>query len=328
MSEETKQSESAHHVPGYSKSIHVDHKGAAELFDGPVIVQEKVDGSQFSFFVDEQGVLHARSNKTQLNIDFPHMFTEVVEYLKTVSHLATPGWVYRGEYLRKPKHNSLKYDRAPKGYLVLWDIMFRPENYLAPDDVAKEAAKLGFDVVPTYHIGPLTRDQFHERLKDWVKTPPLLGGKMVEGVVVKNYAKFNPIDRRILFCKYVTEEFKEIHAENWHLENPKRGDVVRGIIEALGTPQRFEKARQRGVEAGAVSGEMRDLAFICKEIPRDLREEAADYVKDRLFEYFWPEIMRGVMGKVPPWYKAHLAQAASLERVVEANRDAIAAMGE
>lgn len=35
----------------YPKSLNVGHKLAEKLFDGPVVIQEKVDGSQFSFGV-------------------------------------------------------------------------------------------------------------------------------------------------------------------------------------------------------------------------------------------------------------------------------------
>ena len=47
------------------------HKAIAELLKGPVYVEEKVDGSQFSFGVDENGEIRVRSKGCELVLDAP-----------------------------------------------------------------------------------------------------------------------------------------------------------------------------------------------------------------------------------------------------------------
>lgn len=65
----------------------------AAIFDGPVVIQEKVDGSQFSFKY-EDGVLQCRS-KGQLITGDPGMFKQAVE---TATRLATEGLLIDGAH--------------------------------------------------------------------------------------------------------------------------------------------------------------------------------------------------------------------------------------
>ena len=53
----------------YPSVLNLGHKDAAALFTVPLIVQEKIDGSQFSFCVDENGDLHIRSHHNSINPD-------------------------------------------------------------------------------------------------------------------------------------------------------------------------------------------------------------------------------------------------------------------
>ena len=36
--------------------------------------------------------------------------------------LLAPGVTYYGEYLQKPKHNTLCYDRVPKDNIIIFDV--------------------------------------------------------------------------------------------------------------------------------------------------------------------------------------------------------------
>ena len=104
----------------YSSPLQLGHREAARLFDGVVVVEEKVDGSQFSFGRFWEGNdlnLRCRSKGATLNVNAPDkMFARAVE---TAQELAlTPGWTYRAEYLAKPKHNALAYDRTPTNSLT------------------------------------------------------------------------------------------------------------------------------------------------------------------------------------------------------------------
>ena len=114
----------------YGSIYNVGHPAASELFNGPVTIEEKVDGSQFSFGIFD-GEVKVRSKGQQLVVDAPEkMFTKAVEQVLARQELLHDGWTYRAEYLRSPKHNTLKYDRHPNGHLVIFDIATSEETYL------------------------------------------------------------------------------------------------------------------------------------------------------------------------------------------------------
>jgi hypothetical protein len=109
----------------YPSIYNFGHKAICDLLKHDVLVEEKVDGSQFSFGVfktvgeDDPDItapvmLRVRSKGAVMHPDAPEkMFTKAVESVKEREHLLTLGWTYRGEYLQKPKHNALAYDRVP-----------------------------------------------------------------------------------------------------------------------------------------------------------------------------------------------------------------------
>ena len=67
----------------YPSIFAVGHAATAHLFDGDVIVEEKVDGSQFSFGVDESGELHVRSKGAVMIPDAPEkMFQRAVDSVR------------------------------------------------------------------------------------------------------------------------------------------------------------------------------------------------------------------------------------------------------
>lgn len=299
-------------VPSYGSLFAIGHRMVADIFRDPVVVQEKIDGSQFSFHIREDGV-ECRSKGAQLNMVAPDkMFAAGVAAVQAVSGLLTPGPVYRGEYLQRPKHNALAYDRVPANHVALFDVEDRNKGegyYLTPDEVAAEAARLGFDVVPTIYTGMVETPEEIRAFLDRVST---LGGCKVEGVVVKNYARFGE-DKKPLMGKFVSEAFKEVHGGEWRKANPTRTDVVASIIAAHRTPARFAKAVQHLREAGQLTDSPRDIGALIAEVGKDIEKECADDIRDALYAHFWPQIRRQVTGGLPEWYKDELLKA-SFER--------------
>lgn len=289
-------------VRSYPSLYAIGHRAIGDIFDGEVVIQEKVDGSQFSFQV-RNGEVEIRSKGAQLNIVAPDkMFAAGVAAVQAVAHLLTEGFVYRGEYLRAPKHNSLAYDRTPKNHVALFDVedAAKGEGYfLAPDELAAEAERIGFDVVPTIHVGRLTGP---DHLRSMLDRVSMLGGAKVEGVVVKNYAKFTD-DKKVMMGKFVSEAFKEVHAGEWRAANPTQGDVQTSLIAAYRTPARWAKAVQHLREAGQITDTPKDIGILIKEVGDDVLKECREEIADALFSHFWPHIRRGLTHGLPEWYK-------------------------
>ena len=292
------------HIPSYSKVFAIGHKQILDLFDGSVLVEEKIDGSQFSM-CRKDGELFCRSKGKDLVIDAPEqMFVKAVEVAKSLD--LVDDWTYRCEYLSKPKHNTLAYDRIPKQHLILFDIDMGLENYCHWNHKAMEAERLGLDVAPMLFMGDVTDlDMFLM----FLERESVLGGTKIEGVVVKNYKKFTP-DGKAMMGKYVSEKFKEKHRTQWKKTSPQQNDILQSLIESFTTEARWEKAIQHLAEQGKLEGSPRDIGPLIKEIPEDIRAECEDEIKDVLFKWSWPHIRRGVTKGAAEWYKERLAKAA------------------
>jgi hypothetical protein len=288
----------------YSKVLALGSKVISGILEGPVLVEEKVDGSQFSFGVID-GELHCRSKGVQVDVVEPDgMFALGVGTAKDLQALLVPGWIYRGEYLQKPKHNTLAYARTPQKNFILFDVETGPGCFLKRAEKEVEAARLGLEVVPVYYSG-LGPDLSINTLKGYLDNISVLGAQKIEGVVIKNYDKFTP-DGKLAVAKVVSEEFKEVHGVEWRKNNPNKADVVEMLVARYGTEPRRRKAIQRLREAGQLTETPKDIGLLLKSVAQDIQEECKDQIANELFEHFWKDIARGISRGVPEWYKKEL----------------------
>ena len=290
----------------YPSLYALGHRYVQDLFLDVVLIEEKVDGSQFSFGLFEMNgdlEIKCRSKGAQLNVFAPEkMFARAIQSVLDRKHLLNPGWTYRAEYLAKPKHNALAYDRVPTDHLVIFDINTGHETYMGPVEKLREATRIGLEVVPCMATGLFTKP---EELTQLLQTTSFLGGQKVEGVVIKNYHRFG-VDKKILIGKYVSEAFKEVHAREWKADNPSKNDVVALLIASLKSDARWHKAVQHLREAGKLDDSPKDIGLLFKEVPHDILKEEEDFIKQKLFDWAWPHIHRGVMVGLPEWYKEQL----------------------
>lgn len=293
---------------GYPKVWNMGHPAIADLFDGPVVVQEKVDGSQFTFGVIG-GRLRLRSKGVEIHgVDGAGKLFEGAVLTATMLANAgklTEGWQYRGEAMCAPRHNSLTYGRAPKGNVILFDVDVGPENRVAePGMLAAVASELGLECVPTLYHGTVSS---LDQLRGLLDHDSCLGAVKVEGVVVKNYARWGK-DGKMLMGKLVSDAFREVHAGEWKKTNPDRTDILDRIREMYRSEQRWEKAIQHRRESGQLLDDPKDIGPLLKEIERDVREECEREIADALFAAFWGDIRRGLTFGFPEWYKRRLSE--------------------
>lgn len=296
------------HIPSYSSIFALGHRAlGTDFLSGPVVVEEKLDGSQLSAMVDADGELVMRSKGADIIIDNPPaMFKAGVDAFLELATEMVPGWVYRGEYLQKPKHNTLAYARVPAKHVIIFDIDRGGQDYLDPDEKRTEAGRLGLEVVPTFFEG---RVESLDALKALLERESCLGGAKPEGFVLKRYDAFGE-DKKTLMAKYVTEAFKEVHGGEWRKANPKSGDIIQSIIESFKTEARWQKAVQHLRERGVLTDSPKDIGALMREVAEDVSKEAQTDIRDTLFKYAWPHIHRGITAGVPQWYKDQLARRA------------------
>lgn len=298
----------------YPSIFNLGHKAIRELLNRDVYVEEKVDGSQFSFGLfpdDPYGPLLIRSKGAMQHIDAPEgMFKFAAQTVKRLhaEGKLVPGWTYRCEYLAKPKHNALAYNRIPTAHLILFDVTVGEEEYLPYEDKAAVAEWLGLEVVPLLYQG---RVEHVEQMRSFLQQESVLGGQKIEGVVVKpiGYA-FYGVDHKVLLGKFVSEAFREVHKQEWKKDNPTTGDTIAMLAAQYTTPARWNKCVQHLRDDGAIAGDsVKDIGPVMKEIPEDIKRECAEDIKNSLFRAFWPEIARRVRQGFPEFYKDQLMRA-------------------
>jgi hypothetical protein len=290
----------------YPEVYQLGHKLVSNVLNGHVLVEEKVDGSQISFGLDEHLKLRMRSKNKEIDIDNPDgMFKTAVEFLVKYQSVLHPNWVYRGEYLLKPKHNTLEYYRVPHNHIIIFDICDGLESYLSYSDLCAEAKRIGLEVVPLFAEGVFTEANILAHKDIWLSRESILGGTKVEGVVIKNYNVFTA-EKKVAMAKIVRQEFKEQNSSNWKDEHPTSQDIIQRLIETYRNEARWRKAVQHLRDAGELQGEMKDIPLLMKEVSADVLKECKDEIVERLFAYAWPKIMKGITRGLPEWYKSQI----------------------
>ena len=290
----------------YPEVYQLGHKLVSNVLNGHVLVEEKVDGSQISFGIDSFGDLRIRSKNKEIDVEHPDgMFKTAVEFLVKYQSVLHPNWVYRGEYLLKPKHNTLEYYRVPHNHIIIFDICDGLESYLSYSDLCAEAKRIGLEVVPLFAEGVFTEANILAHKDIWLSRESILGGTKVEGVVIKNYNVFTA-EKKVAMAKLVRDDFKEQNAINWKAAKPSTADVVQKLIDTYRTEARWRKAVQHLRDSGELQGEMRDIPLLMKEVSNDVLKECKDEILEQLFAYAWPKIMKGITRGLPEWYKTQI----------------------
>jgi hypothetical protein len=263
-----------------------------------------VHNSQISFGIDNTGELSARSRGAQINLLDAGMFDKGAEAINKLRSILTPGYTYRGEYLRTRRHNVIAYSREPISNIILFDIDKGEQDYMLPEDLVAEAARIGLECVPL--LATYTHMPALSTLEKLLEKDSILGNSKVEGIVLKRYDLFGT-DHKVIMGKLVREDFKETHRQVWGDQNPSQKEFITKVIEKYGTPMRWQKAVQHLTEMGVISGIPQDIPFIMKEIGEDVFRECKDIIAEELFLHFWnTQIKRGLTHGMPDWYKEQL----------------------
>lgn len=279
----------------FPKVYALGHKAIGDLLDEPVYVEEKIDGSQFSFGVID-GCLRTKSK----NCEPPDkMFDAAVSTAKNLKPYLIPGWTYRAEFLKSPHHNVLSYDRVPKSNIIIFDIARGYEDYLEPEEKRDEAERLGLEVVPLLASGEMD----YESMEELLDRESILGGCKVEGVTIKDYSRFDK-RKKPLMGKLVRDDFRE---KNKGGGNSGKS-IIGKIIDRLHNESRWEKAIQHRRERGELEVAPQDIGPLMHEIQDDIKEEEEEWIKEQLFAHYWDDIRRGATGGFPEWYKQQLAK--------------------
>lgn len=294
----------------YSSPFNVGHAALVNFWDGTIWISEKIDGSQFSFGLDSQGNLRARSRQQDLtpftfDTSLGGMFKLALETVVALKPKLEPGWTYRAEFLSKPKHNTLAYNRVPKGNIILFDIDMGDQLYIDPYAAKGVAEEIGLEFVRIF--GSIQGKVPLEQLLQYLKEESILGGPTIEGIVLKNYNQWG-VDHKTLMAKLVAADFREKHDADWKLRNPKASSFMELLLEQYATEARWAKAVQHLQEQGKLIGAPQDIGLLIREIPEDVMKDYEEEIKDAVWAHFKKDFVRGLTRNMPEWYKRKLAE--------------------
>ncbi|KAL9650473.1 hypothetical protein ABK040_004695 [Willaertia magna] len=238
-----------------------------------VIVQEKIDGSQFSFSIDSSFNFISKSSGTQNPTG--KLFNAAINSLQEIKHLLKPYYTYRAESMCVKTQNRINYSRLPKRFIVLFDIQDENGNYLNVKQLIEEANRLDLEFAKVLYEGILD----FNLINDFVKNEnSMLGEKVnIEGVVIKQYE-----NGRMESIKVVSEKFIETQH---HLIEKKNREQIVNIAKSVCTEARWFKAIQHLREDGKLTNNIKeDIPNLLIEVQKDTLKEEEQYIIDQLME--------------------------------------------
>ncbi len=310
-------------VPSYTKVLTLGSSMTENALIGDILIQEKIDGSQFGFGLNEFKQVVFRSKSVAMHVDnYSDMFKEAIDHVMSIEKIIqamfpTDTYFYC-EYLQKPRHNTLKYDMIPKNHLMLFDCM-QKGAWLTRDKLELAASLLQISLIPELwkgDIGVYLREKnekgysspgdFFKRMTE--TTMSVLGGITVEGVVMKNYNQTILLGGHVfpLFTKYVREAFKEQNALNW--KQTSRKGQIEEYIASFQNENRWKKAVYYLKDRGELENSPRDIGNLIRRVNQDIIEEEEQNIKEWLYNLYHKEILRVSTRGLPEWYKLQLIE--------------------
>lgn len=288
----------------------------ADIFKEEVEITEKVDGSHFKFWIDNNGELITSSRGQQI---YKHsadkLFQPALEWVHSIQDKLVPDYVYYGETLCRPRHNVLTYTITPKNHFALFGVSTHMNtNFLSHESLVEIANKLGCDVVPLLFKGIVSEEELQKQglvsiVDKYLETESFLGGCKVEGIVIKNHSRnamIGNIVMPIMNAKYVSEAFKEKHSteQEWLPQT----DKIHLIFKQYRTEARWRKSIQHLKEAGQLENSPRDIGKLLKEINVDIIKDH----KQEIMEDLWKLLSKKHQGcwthGFPEFYKRYLLE--------------------
>lgn len=296
---------SNYNLEAHPKIYQVGTKYVKDICDSEVIIQEKCDGSQFSFFRLNENVGFRSKNCIIYDENTNPNFSVIVKYLLDNQCLIPNGYVFYGEFFNKPKHNTLKYSRVPKNNLIIFAAKKIIDDVWVPNqmELRELAEKMNFETVPLLYSGLISN--LSDNLKKYLEYDSILGGTKIEGVVIKNYSQayqFGNLTLPFLCAKYVCESFKEKNGARQKKDYCKKSKLEI-LKEELCTEARWRKAVYYLKDSNLFTNTPKDIGALIKRVKDDVAEEEKEYIMERLYSIYSHEILSYSIHGLPQWYK-------------------------
>jgi hypothetical protein len=272
-----------------------------DRFSCQIIIQEKADGGQFSIENIEGKLVFSNKGKIISGKAYPF----VNSYISLVNKVEffKEGYLYHGEAMRSRKPNTNEYDREPRYFWVLFEIVDIKTGYIFTPEETKEMIKdTGIEYLsPLYdsYVDPLPQKSYHEIIDNFMnkiesgQIESVLGG-MMEGIVFKALNQDNKGKIKNTRLKFVRSKFSELNQQKKaKLPTLSDEELIENIGLVYNVPARFQKAKQHLEENGKwKSNPKANFQTMVHELDEDLIKEHSEDIKNILFCRFHDKIVR------------------------------------
>ncbi len=196
-------------------------KEAEEFLRSPVLIEEKVDGTNIGISVDPRGLLRPQSRGDFLSQgghpQFGPLWSWLAKHTETLIPALGSNLVLFGEWCFAV--HTVRYSRLPDWFLA-FDVFDRSQGgFWSAVLRDRLVASLGIAQVPELRTGAFTLGQ----LKELLRTDSRLGEHPMEGIYLRREEGSSLIDR----AKLVRATFIESIAQHWSA-GPLRKNALEG----------------------------------------------------------------------------------------------------
>jgi len=222
-----------------------EHNRDFMLFkDDEVVIEEKVDGGNGSFWIDEEtGKTYEGSrNRNLITDEDEKAFIKQRLFLRETikDKKLNPDYIYYIEWMAK---HSINYTNAPD--IIGLDIRIKMSMsddgcglFLPREAREKEFNRLGIENVPLIWKGKI-KELEKEKIINLIPQSKYYDG-LAEGIVLKNMTRKSTIGNHQLYAKVVRAEFKELNKAVFGGLKKKNTDTSK-IIHEFSTEARIKK---------------------------------------------------------------------------------------
>jgi len=268
--------------PSIERLGHDDNREILMFPDDMLFIEEKVDGGNGSFWLEEDGI-HLGSRNRDLTLENDDkMFALQQSWLK--NHLIekkiklNPEYIYYIEFMQQ---HTIAYTNVP--HVIGLDIRLKYAKnqegfglFLAREAREQEFVRLEIENVPLIwkgKVGELTKLS----IRDLIPKSKYYDG-FAEGIVIKNYSRKAREGNHQLYAKLVRDEFKEDNRAVFGNVKDKNSDTSK-IIMQFCTDARIRKAILHFLDEGDKL-EMKLMSKLPSYVIKDILKEEFTTIYD------------------------------------------------
>jgi len=281
----------------YPKIYTLGHERNRDIFAYPedyIIVEEKVDGGNGSFWLDDKDKeIHMGSRNRDLveEKDKKAFIKQRLSLLKTLKgKKLDPNYIYYVEWMAP---HSIKYDTAPN--VIGLDIRLKhsieggPGLFISRGQREKEFDRLGIENVPLVWEGQ-ARDLKKTTLEKLIGKSKYYDGTM-EGIVIKNYARKASAGNHQIYAKVKTEEFKEKNQAVFGSIKSKSSDTMK-ITDQFCTDARIRKTVLKCINEENDKLDLKLMAKVPNRVIKDILAEEYENIFENYQFIDFPEMKK------------------------------------